>query len=392
MPHPLNSLVFFTMPEEHRLSSELPGFDPAIPLPVQLSAPDQPLKSEGITREMILAGILTVLAYDQENTQLEYYRSLIKTVHPTIRTEMTEAAILKIHNGDFTLAEEIFLALQGLDPEDRITTLNIALMYDEQAQSLRSSGLDEQADALDALAFNHYRIAMSSEPAIPDAFFNAGYFYLKQKNFLKARESLQTFLSIETATTPTAKFRKEKAAEIIETIKSRNLDDDMFKTAYDNIIMGNEELALEQIRTFMESHPQVWNGWFLLGWALRRLKRWEDARAAFIQALELFEKDETVTEDESGGNTGATDICNELAICLMELGNFEESRKFLLVALEREPENTKVISNLGMLELRAGNEEEADGFFKTVVELDPNDFLAREMLARNRDDTKPSVK
>ena len=29
----------------------------------------------------------------------------------------------------------------------------------------------------------YYKQAMDAEPAIPDAFFNAGFFYLKQKNF-----------------------------------------------------------------------------------------------------------------------------------------------------------------------------------------------------------------
>ena len=196
-----------------------------------------------LTAEMILAGILTVLAYDIDNAHIEYYRTLIRAVHPEIRTEMTEAAILKIHNGDFDLAEEIFLSLKGLDPEDRVTTLNLALLYDERADSLRTSGLDEDAEAYDNLAFEYYRASMTADPPIPDAFFNAGYFYLKQKNFRKARECLESYLELEDGTSETAKIRKERASSVIETIASRKLDDDLFKTAYDNIIMGNEEEA-----------------------------------------------------------------------------------------------------------------------------------------------------
>lgn len=379
MPHPLDSLVFFTMPQAHHLSNHFPGFDPSIPLPVQLSAPSDSFAPDHLTAEMILAGILTVLAYDPDNAQNGYYRSLITAVYPDIRTEMTEAAILKIHNSDFELAEEIFLSLRGLDPEDRLTTLNLALLYDERAESLRKSGLEEDADAYDGLAFEHYRLAMTAEPPIPDAFFNAGYFYLKQKNFRKAKEALEAYLDLETADTETAKFRKDKAASVIEEISSRKLDDDLFKAAYDSIIMGNEEEALEKIRLFMEGHSGVWNAWFLLGWALRRLERWEDGRVAFMKALELITA-ESVEGEESGSEQGMTDILNELSICLMELGNLDESRKFLLAALEREPENTKIISNLGMVALRAGNREEADGFFRTVLEIDPNDLLAREML------------
>ena len=381
MSHALESLVFITIPQEHHLSSAFPGFDASIPLPVQLTAPDEELKISELTQEMILAGILTVLAYDTENSQLDYYRSIIKSVHPGIREEMTEAAILKIRNGDFALAEEIFLALKGLDPEDKMTILNLALLMDERANNMRQAGLDDEAEAFDANAFEYYRSAMTAEPAIPEAFFNAGFFYLKQKNYRKAKDVFETYLKVETAETDTAKNRKEKAFQIVNEIASRDLDDDLFKSAYDFITMGQEEKALEQIRLFMELHPKVWNAWFLLGWALRKLGRWEDARAAFMQALEIGK------EENSGIETGYADICNELSICLMELGELDESRSWLVSALEQESENTKIISNLGMVSMKQGNKAEAEGFFRTVLEIDPKDRLAKEMLAQIKNES-----
>ena len=152
MSHPLDSLVFITIPEEHHLSTEIAVFDPSIPLPVQLTEARAQFEASELSWEMILAGILTVLAYDTENTQLEYYRSILISIRPGIREEMTEAAILKVRNGDFEMAEEIFLALRGLDPDDRLTILNLALLMDERADNMRRSGLDEDADAFDAIA------------------------------------------------------------------------------------------------------------------------------------------------------------------------------------------------------------------------------------------------
>jgi Flp pilus assembly protein TadD len=376
MSHPLDSLVFITIPEEHQVSTAFSGFDPSIPLPVQLAAPDAKFDINTLSQEMILAGILTVLAWDPENAHLEYYRSILRTIHPGIREEMTEAAILKIHNGDFDLAEEIFRALHGFDPSDKVTVLNLALLMDERADSMRRSGLDDDADAFDASAFAFYRDAMTSDPPLPEAFFNAGFFYLKQKNYRKAREALETYLKIEAAETETVKMRKQKAKEIVEEISSRDLDDDLFKQAYDFITMGEEEKALESIRLFMEHHPKVWNAWFLLGWALRRLERWEDAKSAFRQALELGK------QPHSGIESGYSDLCNELSICLMELGEFAEARSWLLAALDAECENTKIICNLGMLSLREGKKEEAAGFFRTVLEYDPKDQMAKEALAQ----------
>jgi Flp pilus assembly protein TadD len=128
------------------------------------------------------------------------------------------------------------------------------------------------------------------------------------------------------------------------------------------------EEGLPKIRKFLEKNPTVWNAWFLLGWGLRKLGRWEDGASAFRKAMEL-----------GGANK---DTLNELAICLMESGNFKSARKELELALIEDPENIKIISNLGALALKAGDNREAAGFFRTVLELEPEDLIAREYLSK----------
>jgi Flp pilus assembly protein TadD len=117
----------------------------------------------------------------------------------------------------------------------------------------------------------------------------------------------------------------------------------------------------------LQRHSDVWNGWFILGWALRKLGRWEDGEAAFGQALEL------------GGDN--SDTRNELAICLMEQKKYAAARKELEAALREEPENVKIISNLGVLAMKKGDSDEAAAFFRTVLELEPEDPIALQGLA-----------
>ena len=66
----------------------------------------------------------------------------------------------------------------------------------------------------------------------------------------------------------------------------------------------------------------------------------------------------------------------------MELGRFDASRRWLMSALEQEPENIKIISNLGTISLKAGKTEEAKAFFRTVLDIYPEDTLAVEILKR----------
>ena len=66
----------------------------------------------------------------------------------------------------------------------------------------------------------------------------------------------------------------------------------------------------------------------------------------------------------------------------MELGNLKDAKKNLLKALEIAPEDIKIISNLGYLNLKEGNIEEAKKFFRTVLVYDPKDTIAGKELEK----------
>lgn len=372
--NPLESVYFISLPENFDLNSATFQIDKSIPLPVQKKDADETLKIEDITQEQILAGILTILAYDKHNKNLDYYRSIIKQVRPDIKKEMTEAAIMKAKNEDWDIAEELFMVLKGLDPEDPITTLNTALFFDQRAESYRQAELNEDADAYDNDALLHYKEAMNAEPAIPDAFFNAGFFYLKQHSFREAKDCFETYLALtcdvnDEELGDNGIYKKERAQEILNHINNDNMDDEAFKRAYKLISSGQEEKGLEEIRIFIQKNPNVWNAWFLLGWGLRKIGRWADAEQAFNQSL-------------SCGGENNCDTYNELAICLMEQGKTKEAKKSLQKALSINPENVKIISNLGYLSLKEGNIDDARKYFTVVLEYSPNDKIALSELAK----------
>ncbi|MDR0301102.1 MAG: tetratricopeptide repeat protein [Treponema sp.] len=152
----------------------------------------------------------------------------------------------------------------------------------------------------------------------------------------------------------------------IKEIKDNGLDDENFINAHNLIQEGKTEEGLACIRDFIEVRPKVWNGWFVLGWALRLLGRWEDGKAALKKAIEL-----------GGGNS---DTRNELAICLMETGDTAGAKRELESALTSDPENVKIISNLGVLAIKNNEPEKAAAFFRTVLEIDNSDPVAKSYL------------
>ena len=373
--NPMDSIYFIKLPEGFELSKHAMHIDPSIPLPVQKKDKDAPgsFNMAELTQEQILAGILTVFAYDKNNEHIQYYRSILKEARPDIKHELAEAAILKARNEDWDLAEEIWLALNGFDPDDKAIVLNMALFFDQMADSYRKSNLHEDADAYDASALDYYKQAMDADPEIPDAFFNAGFFYLKTREYGEAKNAFESFLALtcdmkDEDLGENGIYKRERAQEVIDKIKNRNLEDTQFHNAYQLISSGQEEKGLEEIRQFLQSHPSVWNAWFMLGWGLRRLERFEDAKQAFLKAQEC-----------QGGDDNA-DTYNELAICQMETGDYEGAEDSLVDALNLDPDNVKIISNLGFLCLKQGKQDEARKYFETVLEIEPDDKLAKSQL------------
>lgn len=358
---PLKNIVYISVPEE--LATQIGNFqvDPSILLPVETSSGPQQWEAEELTWEQVIAGMLKVLAYDRENENLDYYREFVRTVRPEVINELTETAILKARNRDYDLAEEIFRALIGLQPDEPKGLLNLALLYEERADAYDKIGNEELKQRYLDSAFELYSDLLAFDELPADTFFNAGHFFLKVQNFARAKELFERFIEENEEEEKT-----EQAREVVKKLQGQNLLDTLFKEAYDFIRLGEEQKGIERAQRFLEEHPDVWNAWFLLGWAHRRLGNYEDGREAFLKALELEESE--------------PDLYNELAICEMELGMLIESRRRLEKALRLEPENTKIMSNLGIVALKEGNEEEAKGFFASVLDLAPDDEIAKKYL------------
>ena len=297
-PNRKEKILFLSVPESLKGPIETvsrgpagAGFtlDPTIPIPVELAPGAEVLDLEELSWEMILAGMIRVVAEEPEGTNALYYRRFVLAVKPDILAEFTAAALLKSHNGDYALALEIIGLLEGLFPGLPALLLNRALILEEQAQA-RS----ELAEAQD-LAYKAYQSLLELHPPFPPGIFNAGFFFMKHRKFEEARDCFQTYL--ELGDDPE---KQEQAALMVEEIQKHNLDDTLFREAYTCIREDKAAQGISQIGTFLERHPQVWNGWFLLGWGLRKLGRWDDGIRAFRKALEL------------GGDTG--DTRNELAL------------------------------------------------------------------------------
>jgi len=360
LPDPLAHIGFISVPEELAVSCTEFHIDPQIMLPVEFGDMKEKWNAKDITWEAIISGILRVLIHDQEHENADYYRKLILAIKPNIRHDFTKAGIMKAKNKDFQIAIEIFQALAALFPQYALNALNLALVYEDAAEYKKEDKPEIFQEYTD-LAFGAYKEALKRDPDFAETYQNFAYFFLKQENLKKAKEQFKRYLQLEKNQEKCMEVRK-----IVQELDSFFDIDSLFKQAFDNISMGKEEQGIKKIMLLLEKKPDFWNGWFLLGWGLRRLKRFGEAKDAFNKALKYTKPN--------------PDLLNELAITYMELGEFDQSEKQLKQALKMEPHNTKVISNLGVVAMKKGDSELAKGYFNTVLEFSTHDAIAQEFL------------
>lgn len=361
MSDKLADIIYLGVPDH--LERQIGSFriDPDRMLPVESTSGADRYDIHDLAWEQIVSAMLKILAYAPDHEDADYYREFILAVTPQIITDLTETAIIKTQNGDYDLAEEIFLALRGLQPGDQRALVNLAVLYEKRAEAEAQAGSEAQADEYVDDAFATYQELFEQNETVPEAHLNAGFFFVKQRSFIQARHHLQVYIDRGTDAD-----RIEEARQIVAQIDKQDLGDNLFKESYDFIRLGKEQEGLERVNRFLEDHPDVWNAWFLRGWGNRRLRNFEKAKDAFERALELGPRQ--------------TDTLNELAICHLELDDLMGARALLTEALAAEPENTKIISNLGILAIKEGKPDEAAGYFRTVLEIEPDDRIAQAYL------------
>lgn len=357
----LKHILYISVPEN--INSEITGFkvDPGKLLPVETKSAESGFSPDDLSWEMIIAGMLKVLAWQPDHEDADYYREFVKAVKPEIGQELGSAGIIKAQEKDFEIALEIFLSLSNLFPEKPEYTLNLAIAYQEQGKNYEKLEKEDISEEYFQLAHDTYLSLSDKAEGIPGFHYNFGLFYMHLKNYNKAEVHLNAYMKLENDNQ-----EKEKIAKIIEMITERKNQDEEFLKAYDFIRLGKEKEGIDLIRKFLEKNSESWNAWFMLGWAMRRLEQYGDACASFARSLEL--------------NNSNTDTYNELAICCMELAKYKESSDYLEKALQMEPENLKIISNFGILSLKQKKMKEAEGFFNTVLEFDPDDPIALEYI------------
>jgi len=365
--NPLEQIYYISLPEEMNDNIGSFNLDPSILLPVESPEGKKEWAVDDLNWEMIISAMLKILAYQPFHEDADYYRQFIPTIRPEITEELNHSAVMKARSHDYPLSEEIFLALRGLNPESQKSMINLALLYDDWAVYNKQLGQERDFEKHRYTAERFYNELLTQDSVIGDVYYHAGWHWYNQENFKKTVELFSSYVQMGEKGS-----QQDEAVKILKEIKNGNLTDSLYSEAYNLIKSEKVSDGLKKISEFLEINVNVWNAWFLKGWGLRKLDLFEEALICFIKADELNNKN--------------SDILNELAICYTEADDPVKAIKTLEKALLQDPENIKILSNMGIVHMRNRNKEEAMRFFMIVLEMEPEDQIVKqyiELLQKN---------
>ena len=359
-PNELKDIVFITLPASSKGTVNDFTIDPSIEIPVQLDEESRgTLAAEQVSIELIVAGMLKILAWDPSHPHRSYYRSFVLAAQPTAAEELNLAAIAQEQKGNHLFAEELFRAVCILEPQGT-SFINLATLYSKIAAQDTAKG--EQYDTYQQQALDTLTEGLSIIEDDPDLLREVGYFHLYQGNVEVARTFLERYLE----TDGVMDEKRTHTKKILADINAKLADDETLMASYDAIHMNKEEEALATLDSFLGSNPTVWNAWFLKGWALRRLERYDEARFSFLKALSY--------------TTASSDLYNELAICSLELGERALAKEYLNTAIDLDEENITLLSNLAYLHLADEELDLAREFLERARAVDESDPVIEQLI------------
>ena len=366
----LDSIRFINLPKS--MEEKITGFkiDSSIPLPVQLPDGQKKLNPENITIEQIVAGMLVVIAYKENDKNLPYYRDFVLAMQPNAVEELNTAAIAKEKQKDYPFAEQLFLTVYHMLPQ-AASCINLATLYSYWAVYEKEAKDEKAEDFYLTKCLNTLEEGLERFGENEDILCELGSLQTYLGNLEDAQSYLERYMKVASEGE-----KKQKMKSILKDITLRLNSDSQIHQAYDFMMLDEEDKALEVIEKFIAANPNVWHGHFIKGWALRRQKKYEEAEKSLLACLRCGESN--------------ADIYNELSICALEKGNRELAKNYLNTAVDLDEENLTLTSNLAFLHLMDDEFDEAKEWIEKSRRLAPDDRQVQSMMKEYTDKTGES--
>ena len=362
----LKDIRFITLPEERKIGEV--SMSGAVPLPIQF--PEGSV-TEDIDFNSIVAGLIKVVAWDPENNNIDYYKQLLLELQPDVVKELNLAAIAQSNKRDYEFAEELMLAVNHLSdvPESYI---NLAVLYAQMTVDLHRKNRDTEADMYDDKILAILNECKEKHPNYAPTYSEISAFHMRHGDVESARDFLAKYTELEQD-----KKKREEAMHTLKSIEKMLSSKDQIMYAYDKMMMGCPDDALEIMDKYIASNEKSWEAFFLRGWAKRVLEDYSGAQKDLLESIRIDGKN--------------AEVYNELSICARESGDTELAKSYLQIAVDLDGEDVIYLSNLAFLHLASGEFEESRELLEKARKIDPEDPQLKYLIEEYQKQTGDEI-
>lgn len=362
----LKDIRFITLPEERKIGEV--SMSGAVPLPIQF--PEGSV-TEDIDFNSIVAGLIKVVAWDPENKNIDYYKQLLLELQPDVVKELNLAAIAQSNKREYEFAEELMLAVNHLSdvPESYI---NLAVLYAQMTVDLHRKNRDTEADMYDDKILAILNECKEKHPDYAPTYSEISAFHMRHGDVESARDFLAKYTELEQD-----RKKREEAMHTLKSIEKMLSSKDQIMYAYDKMMMGCPDDALEIMDKYIASNEKSWEAFFLRGWAKRVLEDYSGAQKDLLESIRIDGKN--------------AEVYNELSICARESGDTELAKSYLQIAVDLDGEDVIYLSNLAFLHLASGEFEESRELLEKARKIDPEDPQLKYLIEEYQKQTGDEI-
>lgn len=366
MQNRMKDIRFITLPEDRDMGSVTLSKD--IPLPIQF--PEGSV-TDDIDVNSIVAGLIKVVAWDTENKNYEYYKKILLEIQPDVVKELNIAAIAQSKKGDFDFAEELMLAVNHLSdaPESYI---NLAVLYAQMTVKFHKDGDDTRADMYDDRIIAVLNECKERHEKYAATYSEISAFHMRHGDVETARDYLSRYTELETD-----KKKKADAQKALDNINRMLSSKDQIMYAYDKMMTGCADEALEIMNKYIAGNEKRWESYFLRGWAKRVLEDFRGAQEDLLESLRIDGKN--------------AEVYNELSICARESGDTELAKSYLQIAVDLDGEDVIYLTNLAFLHLASGEFAESRELLEKARTIDPEDPQLKYLMEEYQKSTGDKI-
>lgn len=302
----------------------------------------------------IADGMIYIIGIDYKFKYNEEYKKFLKALEDKINVNFEEyigyMGRKKFEEGEMTDSLVYFKALITIDNSNINGLYHYALVCQELGKNHQKNGQEKEMNEFLLEALDKLEIILEIDPSFAPAFYQLGYHYYNQSQYIKAKITWEQGLKLG--------LDEESTMEIQEQL-GKIQSKVQYEEGYNLVFQGKSDEGLTKLIPLVEEYPEWWNLLFIIGLAYKDMQDLGEAISYFEKILILKSRQ--------------VDTLMELGLCYSMI-DIDKTIEYFHKALDIK-EDAEILCNLGMAYLNRGDIDIARDYIEKAYELNPEDEI-----------------